>query len=59
MRARFVTLASAAILAVVAGPVLAQSVPPVVGVHQGPDGSVCVGVSYQVQQCTPPAAVRR
>jgi hypothetical protein len=29
--------------------------PPVpVGVHVREDGSVCVGISYQVPQCTPP-----
>ena len=28
--------------------------PQLVGVHQRPDGAVCVTISYQVPQCTPP-----
>lgn len=34
----------------------ARSGPPEVpvGVHVNQDGSVCVGISYQVPQCTPP-----
>lgn len=36
-------------------PAAAEAGPPsLVGVHQREDGAVCVTISYQVPQCTPP-----
>ena len=57
MRRRLAVLASVAVVSGFAGPALAQTLPPIVGVHQNPDGSVCVGVSLQVEHCTPPATL--
>ena len=55
---RRLVLASAVVLSAgFAAPSFAAQPLPV-GVHQNPDGSVCVGISEQVPFCTPPIAVQ-
>lgn len=48
------TAVCAAALVGLAGTASAYEPPPLVGVHVGPDGSVCFGISYQTPTCTPP-----
>jgi len=54
MRRRLAVLASLALVGGLAGTAGAQQIPVPVGVHQGPDGTVCVGISLQLEHCTPP-----
>ena len=46
-------------LAVIGGATAASAAPPPlpVGVHRNDDGSVCVGISLQVEHCTPPVSI--
>jgi hypothetical protein len=59
MRRRITLCATAALIAGMAGPALAQDLPPLVGVHQGSNGTVCVAVSYQTEHCTPSATTAK